>query len=116
MLCIHFTGDPNADLDFDGQTALLEYALGTGDASTGPANALIWNAAAHTVTLDHATAADDIDLFIQSSTDLLVWQTDLTLSSSVVLTGGLSRSTWAIKPALIAAPRLFFRALVILRP
>ena len=90
-----FTGDPDADQDGDGLTALLEYAFGSinGDAGPSPESAItlgsgfFGNAAAEslTVTFRRNSAAEDIVISVESSANLVDWnliQTEVVSSIS----------------------------------
>ena len=69
-----FAGDPNADQDSDGLSALLEYALGTSDNNPSDgANVLSIDAAGY-VHLSSAAGADAAILTVEKSVDLQTWQ------------------------------------------
>ncbi|MES2709025.1 MAG: lamin tail domain-containing protein [Verrucomicrobiota bacterium] len=91
-----FTGDPAADADGDGCTALVEYAFGTSDANAasrpGEPTLAVTPDGRPTITWPLAPNADDVTATIQSSTGLSGWQ------------------TW--DPATAAAPARFFRLLI----
>jgi len=70
-----FTGDPNADLDRDGLSALLEYAHGTSDTMPDFQGNLFTINLEGTVilTLQRNLAADDIAWSFEHSPDLETW-------------------------------------------
>jgi hypothetical protein len=112
-----FTGTTSADADHDGLNALLEYALGTSDSSASPFDGISVNPAAGTLTLDHADAADDVELTVEVSPDLSTWDSNaLTRLTSAPLAEGRQRTSWQIMPPLNGASRLYIRARAALRP
>ena len=69
---IGFSGDPGADLDNDGLSALLEHAFGTSDSDpTSPPFSLAMDPL--TLTLQQNLAADDVTWTIEQSSDLIHW-------------------------------------------
>lgn len=115
---IPFSGDPNADLDSDGMTALLEYAWGTDDTApsfpnevyelTGPPNNLSF------VTQKNLSA-DDAIITIQTSSDLNRWvSADALLepSNEEHLGNGIARYTWTPQASADPGSQLFIRILV----
>lgn len=113
---VPFTGTANDDTDADGLTALMEYALGTSDSTAGPFAPLVWNPATGTITLEHAAAADDAELILESSSTLNLWSTTgLSRISTFQMPGGLAQTTWQLSPELAASRRLYFRARAVLR-
>lgn len=118
---IPFSGDPNADLDADGMTALLEYALGTDDnvpnrqsevfEFTGPSNNLSF-------VTQMNLSADDATVTIQTSSDLNTWVSAdalLGLSSEEHLENGIARYTWTLQESADPSTPLFIRIRVELR-
>jgi hypothetical protein len=116
-----FTGEPNADLDSDGMTALLEYALGTDDSAhnqannlydlTGPQNKL-------TFVSQRNLSADDTIVALQASSDLQTWVSAdglLELSKEENLGNGNARFTWSLLPSAETGNQLFVRLKVELR-
>jgi hypothetical protein len=116
-----FTGEPNADLDSDGMTALLEYALGTDDSAhnqannlydlTGPQNKL-------TFVSQRNLSADDTIVALQTSSDLQTWVSAdglLELSKEENLGNGNARFTWSLLPSAETGNQLFVRLKVELR-
>ncbi len=73
---VPFTGDPEADLDLDGITALLEHAYGTSDAvpNFGEDFFTINLDGTLNLSLQENLAADDIEWIFEHSSDLLTWQ------------------------------------------
>ena len=115
---VPFIGNPIADNDADGLRALVEYALGTSDAVSGPAPLITFDANANTYTVDHARTADDAILTAEISANLLTWRTDtaaLTQLSTVPLSAIQSRTTWQLGPDFLGQPKVFFRVRAILR-
>ena len=74
-----FTGDPVADADNDGLSALLEYALGSSDSSAGTAGTVVAALPDGRLTFEYNrnTAADDVVYEVQLSTDMNTWQSNL---------------------------------------
>jgi hypothetical protein len=118
---ISFTGDPNADLDSDGMTALLEYALGTNDTApnltneiyelTGPPDNL-------TFVVERNLGADDGIVTLQTSTDLQIWNSAdalLELSNEENPGNGKARYTWSLQDSADPSTQLFIRIRVELR-
>ncbi len=112
---ISFTGDPNADLDSDGMTAFLEYALGSDDTTfnlprevyqlTGPPNALNFS-------MQKNLSADDARITIQTSNDLNTWVNAdalLELSNEEHLGNGIARYTWSLQDSADPGSKLFIR-------
>jgi hypothetical protein len=111
---IHFTGNPGDDLDKDGLTALMEYALGTSDTSAGSVNL-------HPVRgtdtggfpyLEIAIArrpnADDAAFVVESSTDASTWSSaGWILMSSTPVGGGIFTEVWRLTGGAANGPRLF---------
>jgi hypothetical protein len=121
---VSFTGDPAADSDDDGLTALLEYALGSSDASgAAPSDGLVagWETIATppgpgtylTLTLIRRAAADDAQCVVEFSTDLGTW---LAGPDHVVLgarerlaAGSAVREVWRSATPLESGPQQFLR-------
>lgn len=89
-----FTGDPNADLDGDGLTALLEYAFGSinGDSGPSPESTISIGSGIYgdpatqnmTITFRRNSAADDVVITVEASADLIDWgliQTEIVSSA-----------------------------------
>ena len=112
-----FAGNPNADADFDGLNAFLEYALGTSDSASGTSPASFAPGPDGFITFAYTrnTAADDVIYTVQLSTDLVTWDSSpFTPMSDTPLGNGTSRVTVrSILPA--PAPRSFTRLHVRLR-
>jgi len=118
---ISFTGDPNADLDSDGMSALLEHALGTDDTVptrpdeiyelTGPPNNL-------TFLVQRNLGVDDAIVTLQTSTDLQIWISAdalLELSNEENLGNGKARYTWSLQDSADPSTQLFVRIRVELK-
>jgi hypothetical protein len=72
-----FGGAATADIDGDGLSALMEYALGTSDLDPSDAGSVIqsdFNQGDLTLRWKEATAADDVILELESSSDLITWE------------------------------------------
>jgi hypothetical protein len=74
-----FTGDPTADLDHDGLSALIEHALGSSDFARNPSPLLLARDVDGSVlvSFERSLAADDVICEVQRSTDLANWHADL---------------------------------------
>lgn len=111
-----FSGDPTADSDGDRLSALLEYALGTDDASSGSG----WDAwsvgelgGAAVFSYQENTAAADITYTVETSTDGIIWvdAAGLGLAEVSRVTNGDGTETVSMSlPSLISGePDRFFR-------
>ena len=115
-----FTGNPNADTDYDGSSALLEYATGTSDAnaaerplvSLDPGNPTSFH-------YTRAAAADDAILIPEISTDLTTWLSDplnLKVLTETVLPGGKVNTVLQPQPGVVTgATHYFVRLRAVLR-
>ncbi len=94
-----FSGIPDEDADADGLTALVEYALGTSDAT--PSAGLVPDvvrvpvttlaAGAHEylgLSVPRAATVQDVDVVAEFATDLGLWQ------PGVLVTRGLTQDVW----------------------
>jgi CotH kinase protein/Lamin Tail Domain/Chitobiase/beta-hexosaminidase C-terminal domain len=111
-----FTGDPQADLDGDGLTALMEYALGTSDAVPGaplaPVLTYAWDT--HfvtgeairylTVSFTRAPGTDAADLRVEVSTVLNGWT-----SARLIHREANGAETWRVPVPIEEAQRQFIR-------
>jgi hypothetical protein len=115
-----FTGDPNADNDQDGLSALLEYALGSilGDAGPSPESALILGSGSFgdpavdhlTVTFRRNLLAEDIIITVESSSDLIEWSSLQTEEVSALPNGdGTETVTYRSLSPLDTTAREFIR-------
>lgn len=111
-----FTGNPAADVDQDGLSALLEHALGTSDsdAASGPGaiTTAVVPAAGFTISFPRNLRADDANIAAESSTDLQGWQT-ATRTAAVPDGNGIARETWLAPDTGQSA--MFLRVRVTLR-
>ncbi|MGI8603809.1 MAG: lamin tail domain-containing protein [Verrucomicrobiales bacterium] len=114
-----FSGDPLADLDGDGLSALLEYALGSDAASVTAFNHLTTGteSSGHLdVDIVHALAADDVALHLEWSQSLGSWsEPPAELVAELRLPGGLTRQTWRLTLSNPTALRHFLRLRAVLR-
>lgn len=115
-----FTGDPNADLDNDGLSALLEYALGTSPtvANTSPFQVVTIGTAIQ-VTTNLSDSAIGIEVALESSSDLLSWDpaTNVPEISRVPNGDGTSKVTYKSASGFVQTEgSLFFRLKVTLQP
>ncbi|MGV3531941.1 MAG: lamin tail domain-containing protein [Chthoniobacteraceae bacterium] len=91
-----FTGDPTADADGDGHSALVEYAFGTSDQSTDSQPALTVSmdtTGALTISAEHPLAADDVIVDAVQSIGLTSWS-PATLVEQTQSSATNLRSTW----------------------
>ena len=118
---LFFTGDPTADLDSDGMTALLEYALGTDDSAHNQANNIYDLTGSQnnlTFVLQRNLSADDTIVALQTSSDLQTWVSAdglLELSKEENLGNGNARFIWSLRPSTETGTQLFVRLKVELR-
>jgi hypothetical protein len=110
-----FTGDPGADLDLDGASALLEHALGGSDQIAGPSpiTTSLLVIGAFQFSFPWNLGADDVVSEIQLSENLLDWAAagDAAVLSEAVYDGsGIQFETWTV--AAPATARHFVRLLV----
>ena len=115
----HFTGNPNADDDSDGLTKLMEYALGTSDATPGspnfePTSGSLAGVPFLEITTTRPNNADDGKFVIEASADLTSWATTgVTLRSTMPVAGTVTE-VWRLSPAPPAS-RSYLRSRVTLR-
>jgi hypothetical protein len=118
-----FAGDPDADFDNDGTSALLEYAFGSSDslahdailpasgtltASNPPRDGLLF-------TFRRNLAADDLKYTLQHSNDLVTWSNDLgdlILWNSINNGDGTSTEQYLIADSLDQNEKSFIRILI----
>ena len=107
-------GDPAADLDGDGLNAFLEHALGTSDTSPGRAPLAVEATPDGPLTLSFPRnlGADEAQIEIQWSADLLTWTVpdDLELIDATHGGDGIRHETWRLGKA--GSARRFARLLV----
>jgi hypothetical protein len=113
---VPFSGDPAADLDGDGRTALMEYALGTSDTvpSGTLAHILRYQTAPHSVTgalvnflevqFTRAPGTDAADLRVEVSTGLNSWA-----PATLIRRGPNGEETWRNPVPNEDAPRAYMR-------
>lgn len=92
-------GDPNADADLDGLTALLEHAFGTSDLdpASGP-GALSFepgSAAGFVLRFPRNLRADDVELSAEASSDLAAWEPAFR-ADAVARGDGTATETWVV--------------------
>ena len=122
---LHFSGDPAADADGDGLSALVEYALGSSDSdSTSGADATssgsveIGGASYATFSYQSNLAAEDVNRSVESSGDLETWtdaDAQLVELSSVVNPDGTVTKTLRLATPLTDDSKQYFRLRVELR-
>lgn len=116
-----FAGDPNADLDRDGITALLEHAFGTSDTvpNTLPFS-VTPNGGSLRVTMQVNQTADDVVLTLESSGDMVAWgdaSAELPLLSRTNNADGTATLVFQSDPGFVAAnPSQFVRVKVVSLP
>ncbi len=95
-----FVGNPNADADFDGLTAFLEYALGTSDTQPNTNMLLLLPEAGGTlaVTFTQRLAADDITLTLETSPNLAAFAPASATLLASSQGGALLTQTWRLTP------------------
>ncbi|MFT7173777.1 MAG: hypothetical protein ACI9NQ_002003, partial [Paracoccaceae bacterium] len=115
-----FTGDATADADNDGYNAFAEYALGTDDAIANDEILVgsIDSKNRYALTYPRHLAADDAEIILQVSTDLLTW----TLPGETLEDGkethngdGTVTYTFRTPDAATNTPHLFGRLLIMPR-
>ncbi len=122
-----FTGDPSADLDGDGLNALLEYAFGTierdgGDspeAAITTASSLFGadNIESLTITFRRNILAEDVEIFVEVSSDLGVWNSmDTALVSATSNGDGTETVTYRSLNDISAEEDEFIRLKVVHSP
>ncbi len=122
-----FTGDPNADSDSDGLSALLEHAFGTvaGDEGASPEAAIVAGTALFTgessesltISFRRNLLAEDVEIFVEVSSDLLAWNRMETAFVSAIGNGdGSERVTFRSLNSIGSQDREFIRLRVVQRP
>jgi hypothetical protein len=120
---VSFSGDPLVDLDRDGLSAYLEYALGTSDTDNraGPGalfpqrQSFVVNASGAeflTLSVTRHAAADDASSTVEFSSDLTTWFDDaehVVLVSRTRSPSGLVIELWRAKEPIAAQPKQFLR-------
>ncbi|MGB0144535.1 MAG: sigma factor [Akkermansiaceae bacterium] len=71
-----FAGNPDDDLDRDGVSALVEHALGTSDTLSNESPIILTET---TFSFSRNLAADDVQISVETSTDLVNWQENTVL-------------------------------------
>jgi hypothetical protein len=106
-----FTGDPAADIDKDGFTALYEYARGTSDLDPNARPELeITQLGSGQIAISflHPEAADDVTFEGLESGNLSIWGNAIS-QGTVAASAGWLRSTWnsnAIGPSVYLRVRV----------
>jgi hypothetical protein len=94
---------PQADADLDGLPNLVEWLLGTDPQSAAPVSPVSWSVqlgrgGTHVLQISFprlpAPAVSGYTLVVESSSDLVNWQADLTLAGTVPLPNGASTEIW----------------------
>ena len=120
---VSFTGDPTADGDADGLSALIEHAQGSSDADASSGPGATSSGAADVAGEIYTTfsfrvnpAAEDVDLVVESSTDLSTWvDAQMVEHESVANADGTVTRTLRSTTAATGQPQRFYRLRVILR-
>jgi hypothetical protein len=118
---LSFTGNPQDDLDSDGLSALLEYALGTDDTVPDQPGDLYYLSGQPdnlTFVTQRNLSSDDVVVTVQTSTDLDTWvdaDAILELSNEENLGTGIARYTWSLPPLTNPGSKFFIRTRVALR-
>ena len=119
-----FTGNPTADADADGLSALLEYVLGSSDTIPGdPAGGLVVGPVSpetagvegFLVSFQHNLAADGAPLELHLSTDLVSWSVASAELVSRDQTGTQAFETWRVR-APSGSPRSVWLRLAVTIP
>jgi hypothetical protein len=99
---VSFSGNPAADVDQDGLSALIEHALGSSDLGRNPTPLLLAREADGSVLVSfgRSLAADDVICEVEHSTDLSTWQADLARVSETPDGEGMVAVTLRTLPAI----------------
>lgn len=122
---VNFSGDPAADADGDGLSALVEYALGSSDVdatsgndATSAGSVEIGGASYPTFNYQLNPAAEDVNRSVESSVDLVTWTNAdaqlVKLANSVNADGSVTKTLRLASP-LTGESKLYFRLRVELR-
>lgn len=100
-----FAGDPNADEDADGLSAILEHALGSSDSEAGSADlAFAFDGSQMTINFPRNPLASDVLYTVEVSADLETWTVGGVLDQQDATT-----ATYTFEPASGDAQRYFMR-------
>ena len=113
-----FTGAPDADGDFDGLSAFLEYAIGTSESSSA-SGAGSWSLAPSGAdllfTFTRRLTADDVVYELENSSDLAAWTPAASALVSSTQDGAVLQETHRISPPVPGQGRFFVRLKVTAR-
>jgi hypothetical protein len=122
---VNFSGDPAADADGDGLSALIEHALGSSDVdatsgadATSASSVEIGDASYATFSYQLNPAAEDVTRSVESSDDLATWtnaDAQLVELASAVNADGTVTKTLQFATPLTGDSRQYFRLRVELR-
>ena len=109
-----FSGDPNADENDNGLSALLEYAFGSSDSEASDPSPVIPHingVGALGLTFPRSLAAEDIMISFEKSIDLVSWEPDVTLikEDSIYQGDGTELETWRLPTPAADEERCFLR-------
>lgn len=111
-----FTGDPGVDADGDGESALLEYAMDGDDHDPAIPGGLHPQVSAEgilSVDVPRNALAEDVELWVESSSDLVNWRR-MTRGGLVPVNDGRVRERWEV--AIVDELPVFVRVAVRMIP
>ena len=112
-----FSGDPTADENNNGLSALLEYAFGSNDSEPSdpsPVSANINSGGALGLSFPRRLSAEDALISFEKSTDLVTWTPDVTLikETAIYQGDGTELETWRLPTPAPDGKRCFLRVRV----